>query len=288
MTSGRFHSIEISTILTDRENRQRKVLKESHINELAYSINKRGLIHPIVVNTENVLLAGECRLAACKVLGWTHINAQYSDELDPKEMRAIELEENIKRLDLTWQENAMAVLDFHELRRQDDPTWSHKDTGEAIGLSQPTVSKQILVAQELRQGNETVAAAPMYSTALGIVERREERKRAVDLEHFQDIELDKPKPESQSILNADFLKWAPAYSGPRFNFIHCDFPYGINADKHVQGAADTHGGYRDTLDHYHDLMHCLCSNADRLSSESASSYVLVFYAALSIHSRLSH
>ena len=31
-----------------------------------------------------------------------------------------------------------------------------------------------------------------------------------------------------------------------FNFIHCDFPYGINADGFDQGSAAEMGGYEDS------------------------------------------
>jgi hypothetical protein len=52
-----------------------------------------------------------------------------------------------------------------------------------------------------------------------------------------------------SVLNEDFIKWAPTCTGDKFNFIHCDFPYGIDTDKRQQGnAVDILGGYPDTED----------------------------------------
>jgi ParB/RepB/Spo0J family partition protein len=84
---------------------------------LADSIKRLGLIHPIVVKREtNELVAGERRLEACRGLGWTHINCQFLDELDPLIAHAIELEENIKREALTWQDEAKAVAEYHALR----------------------------------------------------------------------------------------------------------------------------------------------------------------------------
>jgi len=249
--------------------RQRREIKDSYINNLAYSINKRGLIHPIVVSNEHVLVAGECRLAACKHLGWTHINVQYTDELSPHDLRAIELEENIKRMDLTWQENSTAVLEYHEHRLAEDPTWTQAKTSDAIGLVESVVSSQMKVARELRKGDDLVSSASMYSTALGVINRREHRQAALDTENFERIERPEINTISDSILITSFLEWAPQYSGQRFNFLHIDFPYGINADKHVQGAADTHGGYSDTFDNYHELLHCLCSNVLRITQESS-------------------
>ena len=86
MTSGEFHSIEINSIIVNRDERQRQQLKEEQLEELADSIEAVGLIHPIVVTRERVLVSGERQLEACRRLGWTHISAQYTDELDPKRL----------------------------------------------------------------------------------------------------------------------------------------------------------------------------------------------------------
>jgi ParB family transcriptional regulator, chromosome partitioning protein len=43
------------------------------IEWLAGSIEDIGLLHPITVSEDGVLLAGRRRLAACKKLGWKNI-----------------------------------------------------------------------------------------------------------------------------------------------------------------------------------------------------------------------
>jgi ParB family transcriptional regulator, chromosome partitioning protein len=43
------------------------------IDALAASIEDIGLLHPIIVNEDGLLLAGARRLAACKRLGWKKI-----------------------------------------------------------------------------------------------------------------------------------------------------------------------------------------------------------------------
>ena len=43
------------------------------IDALAKSISTVGLLHPIVINENNELIAGVRRLEACKKLGWTDI-----------------------------------------------------------------------------------------------------------------------------------------------------------------------------------------------------------------------
>jgi ParB family chromosome partitioning protein len=43
------------------------------IDALAQSIKDIGLLHPIIVDEDGLLLAGARRLAACKRLGWREI-----------------------------------------------------------------------------------------------------------------------------------------------------------------------------------------------------------------------
>src|SRR3974390_2682430 len=102
MTSGHFHSVSVSSIKVNREGRQRRELED--IDNLADSISRLGLIQPLVITRSSDLVSGERRLAAVKVFGWTNISIQYVDELEDHMLRAIELEENIKRSALPWQD----------------------------------------------------------------------------------------------------------------------------------------------------------------------------------------
>jgi ParB/RepB/Spo0J family partition protein len=269
MTSGQFTSISLGDIIVNRAERQRRQLP--NLDVLADSIKRLGLIHPVVITRELELVAGERRLEATRLLGHTHINCQYIDELDSYTRRAVELEENIKRETLPWQDEAKAVLEYFEHRKSENPAWSQDDTAQALGLSQQTVGEKIKVARELLNGNGMVKDAPRYSTAIGIVRRAESRK---DDEALAALTKRPPVPgedeaSPDSILVADFNEWAPEYRGPKFNFLHCDFPYGIDANKFNQGSATLHGGYSDTEEEYWILLHTLAANLNTLCTESA-------------------
>ena len=78
-----------------------------------------------------------------------------------------------------------------------------------------------------------------------------------------------PAPlQPESILHKSFLDWAPTYEGPRFNFIHCDFPYGINAFRGSMSGKDKWETYNDSPDVYWALIDCLCANLDRIMTPS--------------------
>ena len=265
MTSGAFHSLCIGAIRVDREGRQRKHLNGIEI--LADSIKRLGLIHPIVVTRDLTLVAGERRLAACKQLGWGNITCQYTDELDDLSLRAIELEENIKRTELTWQELIFAVADYHEAQCSIEPDWNQTKTGEALGMSQNTVSDYLKVVKHAR-ANPKVLHPPQYSTAKGIVQRQESRADPAATLSLKELKAAVSKEDPIKV--ADFNEWAKTYDGPKFNFIHCDFPFGINADRmHQGGSVATHGGYDDSEDIYWRLLGTLCRNLNRFCADSA-------------------
>lgn len=268
MTSGNFHILPISSISINREDRQRRQLDD--IPTLADSISRLGLIHPIVITLDNVLVAGERRLAACQSLGWTSIAIQYAEDLDAATLRAIELEENVKRSALPWKDEVLAVNEYFLLRRSENPTFTQEELGTALGLSRQAVSSRLMVAKELLSGNEMITKAPLLSTALGIAERANARRDDKALEEFHKIinPTTPFTPPPDIILTENFNEWAPTYSGPKFNFVHCDFPYGIDADSFNQGAAKTHGGYADSEDTYWTLCSTLCMNLDRLTTDS--------------------
>ena len=265
MTSGEFGSIAISDVHV-KHDRVRKEIKDETISALADSISRLGLIHPITIDRENTLCSGETRLRACTLLGWDSISFQYIDTLDADALLAIELEENIKRVDLPWQDQVDALRRFHELKKRTEPAWTQDATADALGISKSTVIAQLAVAKELASGNERVKAAKEYSTARGIVVRSNERKASDDMALLSTFE-ELPKIEVP-ILNLNFIEWVETYAGAPFNLIHCDFPYGINADKFNQGAANSFGGYADTFETYEKLLDCLISNREKLMGES--------------------
>lgn len=265
MTSGTFTPFPVANIWVDRATRQRREL--TGIEELAVSIAKIGLIHPPVIKRDGELVAGERRWTAVKSLGWDNIPVQYVDDLSQEELHLIELEENVKRVDITWQDQCLAVERYHELQKRLAPDWTVTKTAEALNISQAKVTQHRAIAKELIAGNEKVAAAPKFSVAKGITERAAERKRAsvLDVVEGKEPEAKRPVP----LINESFHDWEAAYTGPKFNFIHCDFPYGVNADKSDQGAAAAHGGYADGFEVYVELLDRLSSAMSNVVSESA-------------------
>ena len=68
---------------------------------LKASMERVGLLQPIIIDTQYNLLAGFRRLQAAHLLGWESIDAHMVEARDKETRLLIELEENITRKDFT-------------------------------------------------------------------------------------------------------------------------------------------------------------------------------------------
>lgn len=289
MTSGNFRSHPAVSIIVDRADRQRRELR--NINELAESIQRIGLINPPVITHDGILVAGERRLTAIRQLGWTHVPVQFVEDLSDYELQTIELEENIKRENLPWQDEVAALARFHQLKVSHESGWSQEDTAAAVGLSQPEVSKKLLVATQMT--NEVVSGADRFSAALNIVQRNAERKKTSVLDSIGPV-IDSTilTPEEQAaaplpepiipLLNVSFHDWQVIYDGPKFNLIHCDFPYGINVADSPRMDATIKDHYEDSPDIYWSLLDRLALAMDNVVADSAH---LIFWHSMKMNQR---
>jgi DNA modification methylase len=143
--------IELSKITV--QDRQRDY-NEANVVSLMDSIKALGLIQPIVINQDNRLIAGGHRLEAHRRLGLTHIDVVYKETLSEGDLQELELTENLRRADLTWQERTLAVAKIHALKKRtaalNATPWGQKETGELLNVTQGSVSYAIAVARALQ------------------------------------------------------------------------------------------------------------------------------------------
>ena len=112
--NGLLDNIDISKIKPFRYSYRRNITEDLH--ELCYSINEKGLLHPIIVRMiedggEYEIVAGSRRYNACKMLGWRKILAHVV-ELDDKDAFEVSLIENIHSKNLNPIEEARAFQDY--------------------------------------------------------------------------------------------------------------------------------------------------------------------------------
>lgn len=74
------------------------------LEELSKSIQDYGLLIPIIINRQNVLVSGFRRIEACKMLGYSTVPALVMDVDDDNGLFYIECQENLCRKPLTPKE----------------------------------------------------------------------------------------------------------------------------------------------------------------------------------------
>ncbi len=86
------------------------------IKQLAESIEKHGLLNPIVITQKRVLIAGERRLESVKLLGWEEVPVTVIDNPTKIEAIEIEIDENLHRKAFNPDEASDAFLSLEKLR----------------------------------------------------------------------------------------------------------------------------------------------------------------------------
>jgi hypothetical protein len=265
--------MEVRAILIESitvNERQRKLIDPVKLQELADDIAVRGLLQAIVITRDGVLMAGERRMLACgKILGWTHIPANYLDELPNRERFIVEFTENERRQNLTWQERAQAIATYHKMSIEEiGPNWTAEKTAKDLLVSMQLVSEYLLLQNNDFREHPLVKTATSAKTAVNTVRRlvsRHEQDMIGDIYSTRPVESISTSP----IQIADFNTWAPAYTGPKFNVIHCDFPYGINSQDHYgQGRAER-STYDDSPETFWTLFKTLSVHLDNFCSPAA-------------------
>ena len=157
-------------------------LRESYnnIDRLADSLAEHGLIQPIVLNEDHQLVAGGRRLKAAQLLGWTDIAFTYKSTLDEAQLREFELEENVRREDMTWQERVKSIREIHKLRSRrahiSSEPWGLRETGEMLGVSAASIHAALAVAKALEEPSSPVHNALGMKDALKILLQQKENE----------------------------------------------------------------------------------------------------------------
>jgi len=306
--------------LTILPNRQRKDFDPAKLHEFADGIEKRGLLHPIVVRWSEmmpgeartlILVAGERRLRAITDLAdlgtqircdgtlvpLGHIPYTLLDELDPLAYEEAELEENICRVDLTWQERAAAHARLKALRdaqaadRGEPPTTvaaiALEIRGSSEGIHHDLTRRELIVANHLN--NPEVKAAKSVDEAFKVLKKQEaaEKHRALGVSVGTTFTA-----EVHKVYNQNSIEWMEGLKSDSFDCILTDPPYGMGADEFGDSgglAAGAHG-YVDNWGYAERCYVALAQEGFRICKAQAHLYAFcdvdnlpllkaIFYAA---------
>lgn len=294
-----FRIAKLSDVLIAPD-RQRKEIDPARVMELSESIEKNQLFHCPAFREEcgNLyLVAGETRMRAVQTI-W-ELGGQYSynstpipegyipfvllGELDELAREEAELEENIRRTNLSWQDEADAHKRLHDLRTKQKAKTGIKhtvaDTAEEIhgrrdGYYQDSVRKEIIVAKHL--DNPEVAKAKSVDEAYKLLVKHEERMKNIELAKVVGASFTADKHRLFNEKCTDWMKNAILNPSERFDVILTDPPYGIGADTFGDAGGKLSGiqhHYDDSPEAWRALMGPWSELSYALAKEQAHAYV---------------
>ena len=109
--------IELDQIKVSQRLRE---LDDTKVNELVESIQLVGLLHPILVDSECNLLAGNHRLEAMRLIGCETIECKQVN-LSELENELVQIDENLIHNDLNLIEQSEHII----MRESIDVNWAH-------------------------------------------------------------------------------------------------------------------------------------------------------------------
>lgn len=281
-------------LLVIPENRQRRDFDEKKLQELAASIQTKGLMHPPVCTFDGekyVLVAGERRTRAIRSLSLLDIGITCNDQfipansfpitllgdLPPLALREAELEENTVRVDLSWQEQATAIAELDALRRDQASavggTHSARATAseilgrEAVGSEITKVTEAVVVAKHL--ADPEVAKAKTVKEAMKVIKKKAEAAHREQLAATFDM-----SKTQHTALKGSCFDLASTLPSTSVDVILTDPPYGIGADTFGDMAGTTHD-YQDTEDYALDCYKLVAQEGFRIAKEKAHIYVFL-------------
>lgn len=308
------HSQDFPTdkIWVNRETRQRRTID---ISDMIESVRQRGILQPVLIKADGELIFGERRWTTATFLKLPMTPVRIVENLSPEELQVIELEENIKRKSLPWQEEAAAALRIHQLYQAQNAEWKIADTGRVIGWSDKHTPEVLAIAEAIAEGDKSVAEADTFRAARTILTRRRQRQQdsalnaiasgefVLDDEEQPDLFEGEPAEEIslEGIVNlgspangapqlkpivpvkpstpviespyriehADMSERLANYTGPKFNMLHMDLPYGVKLNGQANQDSFEGGGYESNPEIYWDLLTTLLTKWETFMFDSS-------------------
>lgn len=280
------------------KSRQRQEFDPQSIQELVSSIESMGLLHaPVLRSTADgwQLVAGERRLKAISQIYELGGAISYDGkpvpvgevpytnlgELSELEAEEAELDENLKRKDLTWQEHAGAIQKLHSLRQKQAiaagaPVHTVAETalevsGRSDGSFQDAIRKELAVARHL--DSPLLAKAKSADEAFKILKRAEQQEKHRELAAIVGETF---TAETHQLRNLDACSYMRELPPASVDVILTDPPYGMGADSFGDGGGKLSGiehHYDDSLAAWQQLMDSWCPLSYQVAKAQAHAYV---------------
>lgn len=224
------------------------------VESIAQSMMKFGQLQPIIIAGVGdgwELVDGLHRYCAMQANGEVAIEVMIRGEEDEIFLREIELETNIEREDMTWQQRNRAIAELHRMRVARDPTWGQAQTMALTGVAgQSTVSNALKLDRmmelfpEIKKAENVRQALSWAATKAKSVLRVEEVKASPA--DYSNIE--------SKIWLGDSVERIREIPDDSFHAVITDPPFGIDYDSRTEGTIGSTSAYEDSEKSYLRLL----------------------------------
>ena len=229
------------------ESRQRKEFR--NLESLADSIHQYGQIEPIIVDMDNLLIAGERRFKAISLLveRWKERHPKGEIDISDKEpliwyeyrapksekhRHAMELEENIQREPLTKDEYASAVAEYHRLQQSIkdelglEDHQGVRDTAEMLKISKSKVAQMLMIDRILMLCPE-LKDLPTFSAMLGAFKKNKLYEIMAEIARRSSVSSAQHEL-IENTCTADGIEWLKSQKTESVDLFLTDVMYGID------------------------------------------------------------
>jgi DNA modification methylase len=246
---NKFFSIPLDRVVINRE-RFRDATGD--MEGLAASLLKFGQLQPIVLDSNNELLAGFRRFTAAGMNGWTEIVATRKDDVDELLAREIELEENIQRENMSWVEEQRAIAEIDRIRRMRDPNWNQAKTAQVINpnMGQNRVSEAVQLTKAMELFPELKTAKNKNQAMSWLKQKASLVVRTAEVKNNNETYVD----VSEKIVLGDSVEVIKTIPDESFHAVITDPPFGIDYGDRKAGTESTLTAYEDGQESYERLL----------------------------------
>jgi ParB/RepB/Spo0J family partition protein len=230
------------------------------VKDLASDIKENGLINPITVRPPNeterelgvdqpyILIAGGRRYGATMMLGWPEIPVYVRETMDELKHRIIELHENVKRKQMTWDEEALAMQEIVQIREAMATAKGEKITQAEIAIelniNKGTLTRNIQAAEAI-QAQPELKKASSRKAAMRVREVVAHNERLTVQQAMAEQKSERFESLAGRIVTGDARDFIRAVSSKSIDLVLTDPPFGL--DYYKSGHKMRAGGPNSSL-----------------------------------------
>lgn len=244
--------IEIPLTSVYLEDRQRR--EYGDLTELGKSITKYGQFQNILVAPEAEgkyrLIAGGRRLAGLAAAGKTTAIAKiWEGPTDALLLEELELEENVQRKELTWQERQDAIAKMHRIKqaqaKKEGKEWTVDQSATLLGMAKRTIYNAIELSEAAKTDPEIGKADTAFGAMQRLTRSKDLRKRqeAVQVRALAE-EIGMASKRNIRVVQGDALERMSEIDDGSLDYVITNPPYGVDiekiftSDKKIYGVDD--------------------------------------------------